>query len=96
MSVSGIYNYHVKINNPGEVFHQMDSQQAPFYFGGSQVPINTNFMHGNGVKTPYKPTYTQMKKQQENDDRSTGSNRAVKTTHSKHNNIRIGSYLTRI
>lgn len=42
MSTSGIYNYWPKVNNPNAEYRQMTSGgfQTPFYFGGSQVPVN--------------------------------------------------------
>jgi len=38
--MSGFYNYHPTISEPGSFPVQTASQQKPFYFGGSQVPIN--------------------------------------------------------
>jgi len=36
-----IYNYHPNIAHQGAfIDNQMASQQAPFFFGGSQVPVN--------------------------------------------------------
>jgi len=53
----GIYNVHVNIETPGKFLNnQMRSIQAPFFFGGSQVPINLNYhdqvheIHGEGFK----------------------------------------------
>ena len=41
MATGGIYNYHPNIEHPGAfINNQMASQQTPFFFGGSQVPIN--------------------------------------------------------
>ena len=58
--MSGIYNYHPNIANPGAFLHnQMASQQAPYFFGGSQVPIGLELdeqveqskgMQGEGFK----------------------------------------------
>ena len=42
MSTSGIYSYWPKVNNPNAEFIQMTSggYQPPFFFGGSQTPVN--------------------------------------------------------
>ena len=62
--MSGVYNYHIKVENPTKMLPQMASHQPPFYFGGSQVPINLglkNHMLGEGLgkkhllKTQYIP-----------------------------------------
>lgn len=55
MSTSGTYNYHPKVANPNAIFPQMTSDgfQRPFYFGASQVPINTGIVTGSGIHTPY-------------------------------------------
>lgn len=45
--MSGIYNYHPTIGNPEEFTVQTKSQQKPFYFGGSQVPINLDMNNTN-------------------------------------------------
>ena len=47
--MSGFYNYWPKVNHPDTVYHQMESGgfQAPFFFGGSQVPVN---LSGSGFK----------------------------------------------
>jgi len=37
--MSGVYNYHPTIANPSAHYPALDSQQAPFHFGASQVPI---------------------------------------------------------
>jgi hypothetical protein len=55
MSTAGTYNYHPKVAHPNQVFYQMESTalQTPFFFGGSQVPINLNLSHQNEMHTPY-------------------------------------------
>jgi len=53
MSTAGFYNVHVHIDNPHKHYPGMDSQQAPFFFGGSQVPINLGFQ-GSGLRRAYK------------------------------------------
>lgn len=55
--MSGFYNYHPTISEPGKFTIQTASQQPPFYFGGSQVPVNlgiektNNESIGNGLKS---------------------------------------------
>lgn len=62
--MSGVYNYHPTIDEPMSFPIQTASQQPPFYFGGSQVPINLGLkpqMKGEGMgkkhllKTQYHP-----------------------------------------
>lgn len=60
--MSGVYNYHPTIDEPGSFPVQTASQQAPFYFGGSQVPINLGLKpqmkgEGMGKKHLYKIQY---------------------------------------
>jgi hypothetical protein len=60
--MSGFYNYWPKVNHPDEVFPQMTSGefQAPFFFGGSQVPtalgIKGNGLHGGYTISMRQPT----------------------------------------
>ena len=63
MSTAGIYNYRPKVEHPNKVFPQMtsDSFQKPFFFGGSQVPINLGIVTGSGIHTPYKSHIDHMK-----------------------------------
>lgn len=63
MSTAGIYNYHPKVAHPNKVFPQMasDTHQPPFFFGGSQVPINLGLATGSGVHTPYISHIEHMK-----------------------------------
>lgn len=88
MSVSGIYNFHPKVEQPNKIFYQMesDTKQVPFYFGGSQVPININFMHGAGIKTPYASTQYHKKFLTV---KGSGLGCGIETTVAKQNNIRI-------
>ena len=55
MSTAGSYNYHPKVAHPNKVFPQMTStpMQAPFFLGGSQVPVNLGLVTGSGIHTPY-------------------------------------------
>jgi hypothetical protein len=45
--MSGIYNYHPTIAEPESFKVQTASQQKPYYFGGSQVPINLGLENTN-------------------------------------------------
>ena len=62
MSSAGIYNYHPKVAHPNKIFHQMESGgfQPPFYFGGSQVPVNLGFQ-GQGLKSSHLSHLDHMK-----------------------------------
>jgi len=40
MTTAGIYNYHPTVGHFKDFPIQTASQQKPFYFGGSQVPVN--------------------------------------------------------
>jgi hypothetical protein len=55
MSTSGTYSNWTKVQHPDKVFHQMtsDTQLTPFYFGGSQVPINLGIKTGSGIKKDF-------------------------------------------
>jgi len=93
--MSGFYNNWVKVYNPhlSNDIIQMRSNgfQAPFYFGGSQVPINLHLNHdlhsisGEGIRDYKKTDFLQNEK---------GIKRQ-KTTINRQNNIymprRIGS-----
>lgn len=58
--MAGIYNYHPNIAHPGAFLHnQMASHQMPYFFGGSQVPLELQLeeqveqpkeMQGEGFK----------------------------------------------
>lgn len=92
MSTAGIYNYRPKVDNPTKIFHQMDSDtlQPPFYFGGSQVPINLGLEHYPSVKTPYKSSTSNI-----TDIPMVGHGLGVglKTTHKMNDNIRRAKYM---
>lgn len=87
MSTSGIYNYHPKVEHPHSELYQMNSQQAPFFFGGSQVPINLHLdTHGSGFRTAHKSSVHKMKE--------LGDNRKFnKTTVEKYNNIKLPNHM---
>ena len=63
MSSAGTYNYRPKVDHPNKVFHQMtsDTLQKPFFFGGSQVPVNLGLAIGSGIHTPYISHVKHMK-----------------------------------
>ena len=56
MSTSGTYQYWPKVVNPHAIIPQMtsDTQLPPFFFGGSQVPVNLGIMTGGGFKKRFK------------------------------------------
>ena len=94
MSTAGIYNYHPKVEHPNAILHQMDSDttRPPFFFGGSQVPINLHMEHDSSsdFKIPYNSSvnsigHIPMK--------GHGLGIGLKTTHRKNDNIRIPKYL---
>ena len=92
MSTAGIYNYRPKVDNPTSVFHQMDSDtiRPPFYFGGSQVPINLHLDHNSPTKTPYQYSTNDIKGIPMVGH---GLGIGLKTTHRKNDNIRLPKYM---
>jgi hypothetical protein len=93
MSSAGIYNYRPKVDNPNKVFSQMESDefQPPFYFGGSQVPVNLNQIKGSGFKTTnYKISKDQIKQVPM---MGHGLGLGLKTTTNKNDNIRLAKYM---
>jgi len=89
MSTSGIYNYHPKVEHPNSVLYQMDSNQPPFYFGGSQVPVNLHLdTHGSGFRTSHNSSIDKMKNLKHNDNLKFN-----KTTVEKYNNIRLPNHM---
>ena len=88
MSTSGIYNYWPKVTHPNAILPQTTSDgfQTPFYFGGSQVPINLNIATGSGIYTPYI-SHTNMKNTMSAEKRGTG------LTTTKNLNIHLPKYL---
>lgn len=84
--MSGFYNNWVKVQNPtmSNEIPQMESNgfQAPFYFGGSQVPVNLgltntnqNIKGGGMSKVNFKPVFQGKLNQT--------------TLHKKHSNIHL-------
>ena len=90
MSTAGIYNYHPKVAHPNKVFEQMksDEYQVPFYFGASQVPINTGF-EGSGFKTGYISSFEAKK-------RLSHQGRGIETTANKSTKIFLPKTLKRV
>ena len=85
--MSGVYNYWLKVNYPDlpNDIVQMESGgfQKPFYFGGSQVPVNLK-MKDDGIISPYH-VVSHMKKGQ-------GIERQT-TYHQKHHNIYLPRHI---
>ena len=91
MSTSGIYNFHPKIEHPNKVFMQMESGgfQTPFFFGGSQIPLELNHASGSGIKTPYV-SHTRHARAMDAQQRGTGV-----TVHKNHK-IYLPKYMSSI
>ena len=83
MSTSGIYANWLKVQHPNEVFPQMKSGgfQKPFFFGGSQVPINLG-LPDETTKGEYIDTIQVA-------HNASVVGRGIHTTSSKHNRIRL-------
>lgn len=92
MSTAGIYNFHPKVEHPNSVFPQMESgeYQPPFYFGGSQVPVNLHVAHGSGMRAAYKSHNQQIS---EIPMKGHGFGCGLKTTSNKNDNIRLTKYM---
>ena len=83
------YNYNPKVLHADEMLPQMTSEgfKPPFYFGGSQIPIALNgSMVGRGFRAPYKSTVVEKQKVP---TKGTGLGVGLKTTTSKHGNLRL-------
>jgi hypothetical protein len=95
MSTAGIYNYRPKVDNPNAIFSQMDSDTArpPFFFGGSQVPVNLNIMHGSGLRTNYTTTDERVQNLQM---KGNGLGVGLKTLSHKNDNIKLNKYYKRL
>jgi len=92
MTTSGIYSYQPKVDNPNKVFYQMESGgfQPPFYFGGSQVPINLGYAHGSGFKQTYVNSRNSIL---ETPSKEHGVGCGLKTTHRKNDKIRLAKVM---
>ena len=95
MSTAGIYNYRPKVDNPNANFHQMDSDTSrpPFFFGGSQVPVNLNIMHNTGLRTNYTTTNEHTNNLQM---KGNGLGVGLKTLSHKNDNIKLNKYYKRL
>ena len=84
------YNYNPKVLHADEMLPQMTSEgfKPPFYFGGSQIPtaININGVMGSGFRTPYRSAVVEKRSIP---TKGTGLGVGLKTTTSKHGNIRL-------
>lgn len=92
MSTAGTYGYFPKIEHQNSILPQMtsDTLQPPFYFGGSQVPINIGSnAHGNGFRTKYRSVTADMK-------RLGVRGRGLETTYSKHHKIALPKHMKTI
>ena len=92
MSTSGIYNFHPKVANPGKVFYQMESDtfQPPFYFGGSQVPVNLGLLdHEPRFRTPHISHLDHMQ-------HLSTQGRGIQTTIRKYHKIYLPKHLSTI
>ena len=87
--MSGFYNYWPKVTHQNEIFKQMESggYQAPFFFGGSQVPtalgIKGNGFRTNHIVSTHVPTHGQGINKQE-------------TYHLKHRNLHLPRHMKHI
>lgn len=91
MSTSGTYNYNPKVTHPREEFIQMTSGgfQVPFFFGGSQIPINLGIATGSGIHTPYVSHVSHMK-------HLTAEKRGTGLTVQKNHNIYLPKHIKTI
>jgi len=91
MSTAGIYNYHPKVEHPNKVFPQMTSDgfQPPFFFGGSQVPVNLGIATGSGIHTPYISHIDHMKA-------LSAKGRGIETTVQKQHKIYLPKHMKTI
>lgn len=91
MSAAGTYNFHPKVNFQKHIFEQMASGgfQKPFFFGGSQVPINLGLVTGSGIKTQYNSHVVQMKN-------LGASGRGLETTIQKNHKIYLPKHMSTI
>lgn len=92
MSTSGIYNYRPKLDHLNEELPQMKSEMynPPFYFGGSQVPINLGFEHYPSQKTAYSSSSSNLSSIPMVGH---GLGVGLKTTMNKNDNIRRAKYM---
>ena len=83
------YNYNPKVLHADEMLPQMTSEgfKPPFYFGGSQIPLALHSqMIGRGFRAPHRSAVVEKQKVP---CKGTGLGVGLKTTTSKHGNIRL-------
>ena len=90
MSTAGTYNYHPKVAHPNKIFPQMESDeyQPPFFFGGSQVPVNLGY-EGSGFRSSHVSHLDQMK-------HLSTQGRGIHTTAQKYNKIYLPKHMSTI
>ena len=91
MSTAGIYGYFPKVEHPDKMFMQSepDTHQPPFFFGGSQVPVNLHIPTGSGIRTAHKFSYNDR-------DALSTQGRGIHTTVDKNNKIMLPQYMSSI
>jgi hypothetical protein len=91
--MSGNYAYWPKVEHQDHIFPQMASAslQPPFFFGGSQVPINLNVSHGSGFgfHSEHIPALDHMKQQN-------CQGRGVGVAYNRHHNIMLPKHMSTI
>jgi hypothetical protein len=92
MSTSGIYTYHPKLDHLSSQLPQMTSEmyKPPFYFGGSQVPINLGVEHYPSQRSPYTSSIENISSIPM---KGHGLGVGLKTTMNKNDNIRRAKYM---
>ena len=93
MSIPGVYNNWVCVQShyPYE-FKKSENEKPPFYFGGSQVPINLGIEHNRTYRSPYSSSFDEVKKIPMVGH---GLGVGLKTTVKKNDNIKIPKYMFR-
>ena len=91
MSSSGTYGYFPKVLNPKGDLIQTASEgnQPPFFFGGSQVPLNFGISTGSGFRTRYISHKNEMHS-------LPATGRGIKTTMQKHHKIYLPKHMKTI
>lgn len=67
-----------------------DTELTPFFFGGSQIPVNMHIAHGSGMKRQYN---CHNKQAQDLQMKGHGFGCGLKTTSNKNDNIRLSKYM---
>ena len=93
MSTAGIYNNWVCAQSQAPYeFKTSEGYKPPFYFGGSQVPINLGLEHNKPQRSPYKSSFNEIN---EIPMVGHGLGLGLKTTNKKIDNIKIPKYMFR-